>query len=157
MIMQKKLLVLILTLATTLTFGQSQRSAKILLDTTSITFRDTIFNIAFDSTSHNLGNIIPTNENENNELVKKFKYLGADTIYIRKAWTGDPHFICEYPQEPLITNKIYSFTVCFFHKGRQGTLYKHMGFNLSDGKKITFKFTGVYLPIEKKINKKYTE
>lgn len=114
--MQKKLLVLILTLATTLTFGQSQKSAKILLDTTSITFRDTIFNIAFDSTSHNLGNIIPTNENENIELVKKFKYLGTDTIYIRKAWTGDPHFICEYPQEPLITNKIYSFTVCFFTK-----------------------------------------
>jgi hypothetical protein len=148
MIILKELFILILTIASMPTNGQYKKPEHPLLDTTNITFRDTIFNVALDSTSHNLGNIIPSNANGNNKIVKHFKYLGTDTIFIERSFTGDPHFICEYPREPLIPNKIYSFTVCFFHQERQGKLNKHMGFVLSDGNRITFKFTGTYLPIK---------
>jgi hypothetical protein len=147
MIILKELFILILTMTSMPTNGQYNKPEHPLLDTTNITFRDTIFDIAFDSTSHNLGKIIPSNANGNNKLVKHFKYLGTDTIFIKRTWTGDPHFICEYPREQLIPNKIYSFTVCFYHE-RQGKLNKHMGFELSDGNSITFKFTGTYLPIK---------
>lgn len=133
-------------MATIHAFGQIQKSSKNQLDTSSITFRDTIFNIAFDSIKHDLGKIIPSNENGNDKLLKHFKYLGTDSIYITKAWTGDPHFICEYPHEILIPNKIYSFTTCFWHEGRKGKMTKVMGFDLSDGNRISFTFTGTYLP-----------
>jgi len=140
-------LILIVFLFTSLvTFGQVEKSSKLLVDSINVTFKDTVFNIAFDSIAHNLGKIVPTNEN--NTLVKYFKYIGKEPIVITRVWTGDPHFICEYPREPLIPNKIYSFTVCFWHKERQGKLHKRMGFNLSDGNIITFTFSGTYLPIK---------
>ena len=147
MIKLKKLLLLVFILTTVLTYGKNGKSAKILLDSTNITFKDTVFNFAFDSISHNLGDIVPTNEN--NRLVKYFKYIGTEPIVITRAWTGDPHFICEYPREPLIPNKIYSFTICFWHQDRQGNMTKIMGFDLSDGNIISFKFTGTYIPIIK--------
>lgn len=141
-------LILIIFFFTTLvTYGQSGKSSKLLVDTLNMTFKDTIFNFAFDSIAHNLGNIVPTNEN--NHLVKYFKYIGTEPILITRAWTGDPHFICEYPREPLIPNKIYSFTICFWHEGRQGKMVKVMGFDLSDSNRILFTFTGTYLPITK--------
>lgn len=135
------------TFTATFTFGQSEQLQKIAQDTKNITFKDTIFNIAVDSISHNLGQIVPTNEN--NRLVKYFKYIGTDSIFITKVWTNDPHFICEYPKDQLIPNKIYSITICFWHKDRQGSMTKMMGFFLSDGNRISFKFTGTYLPINK--------
>lgn len=110
MIKLKKLLLLAFIFTTVLTYGQNRKSAKILLDSTNITFRDTIFNIAVDSISNNLGQIVPTNDN--NRLVKFFKYIGAEPIFITRAWTGDPHFICEYPKEQLLPNKIHS--LCAF-------------------------------------------
>jgi len=141
-------LILITFLFTTdVTYGQGGRSSKLAMDTLNMTFKDTVFNFAFDSIAHNLGNIVPTNEN--NRLVKYFKYIGKEPIVITRAWTGDPHFICEYPQEPLIPNKIYSFTICFWHQDRQGKMAKVMGFDLSDGNRISFMFTGTYLPITK--------
>lgn len=141
-------LILITFLFTTLvTCGQIGKTPKLSVDTLNITFKDTVFNFAFDSIAHNLGNIVPTNEN--NRLVKYFKYIGTEPIIISGAWTGDPHFICEYPREPLIPNKIYSFTICFYHQDRQGKMTKVMGFDLSDGNKILFKCTGTYLPITK--------
>ena len=148
-------LILITFLFTTcVTFGQSGKSSKLSVDTLNITFKDTVFNFAFDSISHNLGDIVPTNEN--NRLVKYFKYIGTEPIVITRPWTDDPHFICEYPREPLIPNKIYSLTICFWHQDRQGKMTKVMGFNLSDGNRISFKFTGTYLPITKKTNSKMT-
>lgn len=147
MVKLNTLLVLFFILTTVLTYGQNGKSAKILLDSTTITFRDTVFNIAVDSISNNLGQIVPTNDN--NRLVKYFTYIGTEPIFITRAWTGDPHFICEYPKEQLIPNKIYSFTVCFWHQGRKGNMTKIMGFDLSDGNRISFKFTGTYIPIIK--------
>ena len=142
-------LILVTFLFTTcVTFGQSGKSSKLSVDTLNITFKDTVFNFAFDSISHNLGNIVPINKN--NRLVKYFKYIGTEPIVLTSPWTGDPHFICEYPREPLIPNKIYSLTICFWHQDRQGKMTKEMGFNLSGGNLIIFKFTGTYLPITKK-------
>lgn len=147
MIKLKGLLLIIFTSTTVLTYGQNGKSEKTIQDTANISFRDTIFNIAVDSISHNLGQIVPTNDN--NRLVKYFKYIGTEPIFITRAWTGDPHFICEYPKEQLIPNKIYSFTVCFWHQDRQGSMTKIMGFDLSDGNRVSFKFTGTYIPIIK--------
>jgi hypothetical protein len=113
-------------------------------DTVNLVFKDTLFNLVFDAINHDLGSIIP--ENKNNEVIKYFKYLGTDSLFITKAWTGDPHYICYYPKELLIPNKIYYFKVCFANEGRQGKLNKKMGFNFSNGNTITFKFTGTYLP-----------
>jgi hypothetical protein len=132
---------------TVITFGQYGRSPKIAIDTLNMTFKDTLFNLAFDSIAHNLGYIVPTNEN--NRIVKYFKYIGTEPISISRAWTGDPHYICSYPYEPLKPNKIYSFTVCFWHEGRWGTMSKTMGFYLSNGQRISFRFKGIYLPITK--------
>ena len=138
---------MIFTFTVALTFGQNGQSQKTIQDSINISFKDTVFSIALDSISHNLGQIVPTNDN--NRLVKYFKYIGTEPIFITGAWTGDPHFICEYPKEQLIPNKIYSFTVCFWHQDRQGSMTKMMGFDLSDGNRISFKFTGTYLPIIK--------
>lgn len=140
----KILLLLVFIITTVLTYGQNEKAAKILLDTTNITFGDSIFNMVVDSIFNNLGQIVPTNDN--NRLVKHFKYIGTVPIFITRVWTEDPHFICEYPKEQLIPHKIYSFTVCFCHQDRQGNMTKIMGFDLSDGNKISFKFKGTYIP-----------
>ncbi len=146
MIKRTKILPLILVLTTTLTFGKSVQLPKTLtlLDTTTITFKDTIHNFVFDSIWHNFGLIDCTN----NRLVKHFKYIGTEPISISRVWTGDPHHICGYPQGTLIPGKIYSFTVCFFHRPGYYKLNKTMGFDLSDGHQITFRFTGIYPPLE---------
>ena len=69
-------LILITFLFTTLvTFGQGGKASKLSVDTLNMTFKDTVFNFVFDSISHNLGDIVPTNEN--NRLVKYFKYIGT--------------------------------------------------------------------------------
>ena len=147
MMEKKKTSLLILIFTTILAYGQHGIPKITLADTANIVFKDTVFNIAFDSIFHNLGNIIPTYEH--NRLVKHFKYIGTKPILITKVWTSDPHFICDFPNEPLVPNKIYSFTVCFCHQGRQGNMTKVMGFELSDGNRISFQFTGKYIPLEK--------
>ncbi|MEI6349085.1 MAG: hypothetical protein WCP69_14150 [Bacteroidota bacterium] len=102
----------------------------------SIVFKDTLFSIVTDLLNHNLGDIPAVN----NKLVKYFKYIGKESVCIVKAWTSDPHFICEYPIEPLVIGKIYSFTVCFSNNGRVGHFNKVMGFDLSSGERIYFRF-----------------
>lgn len=126
--------------------GQDQGLSKLTIDTNLLVFKDTLHNLVFDSTTHHLGMIQPTNEGT--KLVKYFKYIGTDVELIMKAWTSDPHYICVYPKKPLIPNKIYSFTICFWHSGKRGKMNKEMGFNLLDNNKITLRFTGEYLPIE---------
>jgi hypothetical protein len=143
----RELILITFLFTTVVTYGQVGKSSKLSVDTLNMTFKDTVFNFAFDSIAHNLGNIAP--KNENNRLVKYFKYIGTEPIVITRAWTGDPHFICEYPREPLIPNKIYSFTVCFWHLDRLGKMTKVMGFDLSDGNRVSFMFTGTYLSLTK--------
>jgi hypothetical protein len=148
MIKLKWLLLMIFTFTTVLTYGQGEKLEKTIVDTTSISFRDTISNIAVDSLSNNLGQIEIALTNFPNQLVKYFKYIGIEPIFITRAWSGDPHFICKHPKEQLIPNKIYSFTVCIFPY--PGFMCKTMGFDLSDGNRISFMFTGHVSIIEKK-------
>lgn len=114
-----------------------------LLAQSNSPYCDTIHQFAIDSLQHDLGKFIPATEKD--ELSKRIKYIGEDTIWIQKAWTGDPHFICDWPKEPLRPNKVYEIKICFFHKGRRGRLSKKMGLLLSNGERITFHFTGRYV------------
>jgi hypothetical protein len=107
-------------------------------DTNSIIFADTVNNFVTDSLTHNLG-FVPQNCAK---LTKYFKYIGKDEISIVKCWTGDPHFICEFPKEKLIPGKIYSFEVCFYQINRPGRFNKAMGFKLSNDSLIAFRFEG---------------
>ena len=148
MIKLKWLVLVIFSFMTVLTYGQDEKSVKTIVDTTNIFFRDTISNISVDSLSNNLGQIEIAMKNNPHQLVKYFKYIGTEPIFITRAWTGDPHFISKYPKEQLIPDKIYSFTVNFYH--RPGFMCKTMGFDLSDGNHISFMFTGHVSIIEKK-------
>ncbi len=112
-------------------------------NTNQIVLKDTVLQFVFDSVHHNLGWINPR---KNARVTKHFKYVGTETVSITRAWTGDPHYICNYPKEPLKPNKTYTFSVCFSHKNRAGVMSKQMGFDLSNGQKITFRFTGQYAP-----------
>jgi hypothetical protein len=78
-------------------------------------------------------------------LVKHFKYIGKTPILIAKAWTGDPHYICKYPKEMLMPGMTYDFTVCFWFANKQGRLNKVMGFELTNGKRISLIFTGTII------------
>jgi hypothetical protein len=114
------------------------------VDNNATVFKDTVYNLAFDSLKHDFGFL--NAETANRRLVKHFKYLGSEPLRIVKAWTGDPHYICDYPKEELIPNKIYAYTVCFSHKGRKGPMHKQMGFDLSDGNRVFMLFKGNYKP-----------
>ena len=129
-------LVFMLSVNAFLAFAQNEQLVEML-------FQDTVFNIAFDSLKHNCGQIIPVADSK--YLVKYFKYIGKEPLRITKAWTGDPHFICDYPKEDLIPDKVYSFKVCFSHKGREGKMHKQMGFDLSDGNRVFMLFSGEYI------------
>ena len=145
--MMNRILFFIVILLIAQACEKQMHTVKTTPDYEAVVFRDTVYNIAFDSLSNDLGNIIPSNAH--NRFIKHFKYIGTDSIRIAAAWTSDPHFICEYPQEYLVPGKIYSCTVCFWHEERQGVMHKTMGFDLSDANRITFTFTGKYLPISK--------
>lgn len=109
-------------------------------DVSTILFRDTVEQLAFDSATTRLYGM----EKGTFRLVKYFKYVGDTPVVITKAWTGDPHYICNYPNEPLMPGEIYSFKTCFsFYPG---LFHKLMGFELSNGKRITLIYKGSVLP-----------
>jgi len=108
-----------------------------------IVFKDTVLNLAFDSLKHDLGKINP--DKVGKYLVKHFKYIGTEPLKIVRAWTGDPHYICDYPEEELIPNKVYTYTICFSHKGKAGKMHKQMGFDLSNGKRVFMLIKGEYI------------
>lgn len=79
----------------------------------------------------------------------KFKYLGESRKIIQKAFTGDPHFISNYPREPLLKDSIYTFRVSFYNRSRPGKMNKTMGFLYTDGTRTFFRFKGnVIMPEE---------
>lgn len=109
-----------------------------------IVFRDTVFNIAFDSLENDLGEIEP----QNGLLVKYMKYVGKENIFITRAWTTDPHYICGHPTGPLVPGKVYAIRICFWHQGKEGSkMNKSMGFDLSDGNQVVINFKGSYPPL----------
>jgi hypothetical protein len=104
--------------------------------------KDTIYNFVFDSINTDLGEVEPVNIN--NRLTKKFIYIGDTPVVITCQKSGDPHFICDFPHEPIVKGKIYSFTVCFWFQGGSGVFNKLMSLELSDGRSLFFKFKGHY-------------
>ncbi|MDD3685763.1 MAG: WG repeat-containing protein [Bacteroidales bacterium] len=126
--------------------GFSQIKSIVYCDTVvnpqSISFKDTCYSFVTDSLTHNLGFVPQTT----GKLYKYFKYVGDEDVIITRAWTGDPHFICDYPQEKLKKNEIYHFTVCFTFIKRPGRFKKMMGFELSNGERISFTFSGIGIP-----------
>lgn len=99
-------------------------------------FSDTLHGIATDGFTIDFGTIAAFPS----RFAKSFKYTGKEPVVITRSWTSDPHFICEYPKEPLMQGKTYTFKVCFSQ--RCGPFNKTMGFDLSDGSSIPFRFKG---------------
>ena len=100
--------------------------------------QDTITIFTRDTYKHDFGDI----PMENFRLFKYFRYTGPDSIFITRAWTSDPHFICKWPREPLINGKVYLLHFCFWHEDRPGKFYKIMGLDFSSGQRVSFVFEG---------------
>ncbi len=132
--MKSPTLIFFLTLIFSPLLGLSQADST----SQSIQFRDTMHHIATDSLLHRFGDIPPTRY----KTVKPFCYVGTDSVFIKKGWTGDPHYVCRYPQGHLIPGKVYYLTFCFTHRGKRGRFDKPMGIVLSDGSRVLFRFRG---------------
>ncbi len=74
-----------------------------------------------------------------------FIYDGPDSVSILRAWTNDPHYICQYPEGILKKGKVYFFKICFARTNAPGLFSKNMGFYLSNGAIVTFVVTGKVL------------
>ena len=125
--------------------GQQVREGNKTVPVAAIVYKDTLGSIVVDSLDHNLG-LIPPLDHNNTRVVKHFKYIGSDSVFITRTWTSDPHFICQFPKERLIPQVDYTLTICFAHRGRQGIMHKTMGFDLSDGTRIVLQFKGFNQP-----------
>jgi len=101
-------------------------------------FKDTMDGIVTDSFIHHLGSVADT------DLVftQSFGYIGSDTVYILRIWSSDPGYICSYPTGCLLRRKVYHLKACFPFGGKQGLFRQTMGFELSNGKRISFVFDG---------------
>ena len=102
-----------------------------------IVFKDTINDFVVDSSFHNLGQI----SSNYFEIVKYYKYIGDDTVSINNI-NDDPHFISFFNQTKLVKNQVYQFTALFHFDSIEGGFNSKMGFELSNGKKVMFEFTG---------------
>ncbi len=107
-------------------------------------FRDTVGVIVMDSLNSNIG--LLKDVGRSFKVKKQFKYIGEEVAVITRTWTGDPHYICEYPKEPLKKNQVYSITICFV--GRVGRFIKTMGFDLSNGERVNLNFKGEVLSLK---------
>jgi len=81
----------------------------------------------------------------NTRMKRYFKFIRKEPLVITRAFTSDPHFICNYPKEPLVPGGIYSYSICFYVKGSRGRMHKVMGFDLSDKSKSYIRITGYCL------------
>lgn len=104
-------------------------------------FRDTVGPLAFDSIFHRM---VTISQPVNFHIEKKLKNIGKVPVIISSTFTSDPHFICDYPREPILPGRTYSFKVCFtFPSIRQKYHWqKIMGFVLSDSTIIQLHFEG---------------
>lgn len=115
------------------------------IDTSNIVFRDTIYNLVFDSLTHNLGDIDTPHIN-NSKIVKYFKYIGKQPLIMgRPQRGGEPSHICNYPLGVLIPNKVYSLSFCLMHQGKKGKMAKIFTILLSDGNTLEITFKGNHL------------
>src|SRR5688572_6079885 len=123
--MKAHVLILTVLFSGILFFVGTDKSPQIPALTGSMNFNDTQFNIVTDSFTHNFGTIPPVNQ----ILSKEFRYVGPDTVYIIRAWTGDPHYVCGYPKEPFFKGKRGNETLsfCFSFHNKIGYFHKVMG------------------------------
>jgi hypothetical protein len=105
------------------------------------TYKDTIYELAFDSLMHRLGawSIADTMP----YVIKSFKYLGQEPGIIENVWTSDPFFICEYPKEPLLPGHVYEYKICMFEF--VGRFHKTLGFNLTGQRRIMLYLIGEFI------------
>ena len=112
---------------------QSQSDTLNINDTIILSDSEQVFYI-------NLGTV----KKERISFSFNFRYTGTDSVIISRSWTTDPHYITRYPHELLVRNKTYNFTALFpfnnYYPGMR--LKKQMGFFLSNGEKIVFRFLG---------------
>jgi hypothetical protein len=123
-------------------YGQESGSVSATTPCASTGWQDTVAGIVTDSFFHRLG-AMPM---RNTRLRIPFQYVGKDPVQISRTWTNDPHYISSYPREPLEAGKWYQLEISFYLKDRPGYFSKMMGFILSNGENIRFKFTGTVLP-----------
>lgn len=109
------------------------------LKASEILFKDTIGDFLVDSIFNDLGEITY----RDNSIIKYFKYIGNDTIHLVNI-NDDPHFITEFTDYNLVKNQVYQFNVIFDLSSLNGSFNSSMGFQLSNGEKIMFDFTGKY-------------
>jgi hypothetical protein len=105
----------------------------------NIEFRDTLNQFAIDSLTHDLGEISPGSF----QIIKYFKYLGTEEIHLNN-FNDDPHFITEFNQTTLVKDQVYQFSVIFHFSENLENFQSKMGFELSNGEKLPFMFTGKF-------------
>ena len=105
---------------------------------------DTLHGTGTDSFVYDLGNVPMTNFT----IVKYFVYEGPANASIVRTLTGDPHYICKYPEGPLTKGTKYSFSICFANATKSGVFNKTMGFVYSNGAQVKFVFKGTVLPAD---------
>ncbi len=143
---KKKIISIFRLLAFCFVVNQSvfaQQKERLDTDTSLVQFKDTIDVLAFDSATHILPSV--TIHQGNFSIVKHFKNIGHHPVFIESTYTTDPHFICNYPQEPIMPGKTYAFKICFtFGSGSAFNYHwrKTMGFVLSDSTRIPLQFEG---------------
>lgn len=102
-------------------------------------FPDTVQNLAFES----LHFILPGPSRFSTTHARlRFKYLGDSPALITRVRTSDPHFISDYPHEPLVKDKIYEYTISFTFSNYQRLFRKAMAFEINGNKEIAFEVTG---------------
>jgi len=110
-----------------------------------VVLKDTVGDFVFDAIIENLDTVPMRNAS----MVKYFKYIGSDTVKIERAFTNDPHFICEYPRNIILKkNFVYPFTICFWFQSGKGYFHKNMGFTFSNGQRVEFLFNGYVSPLK---------
>ena len=116
--------------------GNAQMKQYVFKDTFQIDLNDEnpIYELEMD-----------TLDNRENRRVK-FCFTVAPTdsiLFIERAFTSDPHYICDWPKEALQSGVVYEFSVCYVRK--IGPDRKTMGFIMSNGTRVSFRFKSHWL------------
>lgn len=140
--------ILLVFLAKTSIFGQNSKGFDNTTRIDSLVFSDTLWlkTIAGERTNHYL--LVTENpylwENTPRQNCYKTYYfkVGNEDLEIYRAFTGDPHYIDNYPREVLKAGSIYSYSVRFHFQNRIGPYIKVMGFEFINGEFAFFTFKG---------------
>ena len=125
--MQKTIIIYILLCAIDM-FANAQ--------TQTIVLRDTVGDFVFDALLTE--GVIPQ---KNIDLVKYFKYIGADTVKINNTRTLDKRVVINYPSEQILQqDSIYSFVFSFSLQDWYGYFGNTPNINFSNEQQIRLRF-----------------